>query len=73
MRTLLRLAVDGAPLCGGQVQPSDRTVQGDLELAVTKLLNQPVSTVGAGRTDTGVHAKEMVVHFDLSMSMISNP
>ena len=46
------------------VQPSDRTVQGDLELALTRLLNQPVSTVGAGRTDTGVHAKEMVAHFD---------
>lgn len=66
MRTLLRLAFDGAPFCGWQVQPSDRTVQGDLELALTKLLNQPVSTVGAGRTDTGVHAKEMVVHFDWS-------
>ena len=64
MRTLLRLAFDGAPFCGWQIQPSDRTVQGDLELALTRLLNQPVSTVGAGRTDTGVHAKEMVAHFD---------
>ena len=64
MRTLLRLAFDGAPFCGWQFQPSDRTVQGDLELALTRLLNQPVSTVGAGRTDTGVHAKEMVAHFD---------
>ena len=64
MRTLLRLAFDGAPFCGWQIQPSDRTVQGDLELALTRLLNQPVSIVGAGRTDAGVHAKEMVVHFD---------
>ena len=64
MRTLLRLAFDGAPFCGWQIQPSDRTVQGDLELALTRLLNQPVSAVGAGRTDTGVHAKEMVAHFD---------
>lgn len=69
MRTLLRLAFDGAPFCGWQIQPSDRTVQGDLELALTRLLNQPVSTVGAGRTDTGVHAKEMVAHFDWNPSL----
>ena len=64
MRTLLRLAFDGAPFCGWQIQPSDRTAQGDLDDALTKLLNQPISSMGAGRTDTGVHAKEMFVHFD---------
>lgn len=64
MRTLVRLAFDGAPFCGWQVQPADRTVQGDLDEALSKLLRQPVATVGAGRTDTGVHAKEMFAHFD---------
>ena len=64
MRTLLRLAFDGAPFCGWQIQPNERTVQGDLDEALTKLLRQPVTTMGAGRTDTGVHAKEMFVHFD---------
>ena len=64
MRTLLRLAYDGAPFCGWQIQPMDRTVQGDLDDALSKLLRQPIQTMGAGRTDTGVHAKEMYVHFD---------
>ncbi|MCH1535041.1 MAG: tRNA pseudouridine(38-40) synthase TruA [Schleiferiaceae bacterium] len=66
MRTLLRLAYDGAPFCGWQIQPNDRTVQGDLDDALSKLLRQPIQTMGAGRTDTGVHAKEMFVHFDWS-------
>ena len=64
MRTLLRLAFDGAPFCGWQTQPRERTAQGDLDLALSTLLRQTIATVGAGRTDTGVHAKEMYVHFD---------
>ena len=64
MRTLLRLAYDGAPFCGWQIQPKHRTVQGDLDDALSTLLRQPIQTMGAGRTDTGVHAKEMFVHFD---------
>jgi tRNA pseudouridine38-40 synthase len=72
MRTLLRLAFDGAPFCGWQIQPSDRTAQGDLDDALSKLLNQPVSSMGAGRTDTGVHAKEMYVHFDWNPELATN-
>ena len=64
MRTLLRLAYDGAPFCGWQIQPKHRTVQGDLDDALSTLLRQPIQTMGAGRTDTGVHAKEMFAHFD---------
>ncbi|HCP41770.1 MAG TPA: tRNA pseudouridine(38-40) synthase TruA [Cryomorphaceae bacterium] len=64
MRTVLRLAFDGAPFCGWQIQPRDRTAQGDLNDALSKLLNQAISSMGSGRTDTGVHAKEMYVHFD---------
>ena len=72
MRTLLRLAFDGAPFCGWQIQPSDRTAQGDLDDALSKLLNQPISSMGAGRTDTGVHAKEMYVHFDWKPELATN-
>ncbi len=64
MRTVLKLAFDGTPFCGWQVQPEDRTVQGDLNDALSKLLGQEINTVGAGRTDTGVHATEMYAHFD---------
>ncbi|MEY2970349.1 MAG: hypothetical protein RLZZ599_722 [Bacteroidota bacterium] len=71
MRTALKLAFDGTPFCGWQIQPSDRTVQGDLDDALSKLLNQPISTVGAGRTDTGVHGLEMFAHFDWEPGLAS--
>ncbi len=64
MRTVLKLAFDGTPFCGWQVQPEDRTVQGDLNDTLSKLLEQEINTVGAGRTDSGVHATEMFAHFD---------
>ena len=69
MRTVLKLAFDGTPFCGWQVQPQDRTVQGDLNDALTKLLKQEIMTTGAGRTDTGVHATEMYAHFDWDPSI----
>ena len=69
MRTILQLAFDGTPFCGWQVQPKDRTAQGDLERALSLLLQQTVTTVGAGRTDTGVHAKQMYVHFDWEVAL----
>lgn len=69
MRTVLKLAFDGTPFCGWQVQPQDRTVQGDLNDALTKLLKQDIMVTGAGRTDTGVHATEMYAHFDWDPSL----
>ncbi|MBL1488802.1 hypothetical protein ELC62_30630, partial [Klebsiella pneumoniae] len=39
--------------------------QQELQQALSTLLRQPIEVVGAGRTDTGVHAKMMVAHFDL--------
>lgn len=66
----MRLAFDGKPFSGWQVQPTDRTVQGDLDDALSKLLGQPITSMGAGRTDTGVHAKEMFVHFDFDPTLV---
>jgi tRNA pseudouridine38-40 synthase len=53
----LVLHYDGARFSGWQRQPGERTVQGDLEAAVSKLCGAPVPVVGAGRTDAGVHAR----------------
>jgi len=63
-RIALGLAYDGAPWKGWQTQPGGRTVQDTLESALASFLAQPVATLCAGRTDTGVHALEQVVHLD---------
>lgn len=63
-RYFIYLAYNGAAYNGWQVQPNGVTVQQRLEEALTLLLRKPVSIVGAGRTDAGVHARLMVAHFD---------
>ena len=57
----LTLAYDGTDFAGSQVQPGQRTVQGELEAALRRLGGATASTVFAGRTDRGVHAAGQVV------------
>ena len=59
----LTLAYDGTAYRGWQKQPDVRTVQGELEAALARVLGEKVMTAGAGRTDTGVHARGQVVSF----------
>jgi tRNA pseudouridine38-40 synthase len=68
-RLRLVLAYDGAPFSGFARQRDRRTVQGDLEAALERLAKQPVTTVGAGRTDAGVHARGQVVHADVPVRL----
>lgn len=63
-RIALGLAYDGAPWLGWQTQPGGRTVQDTLEAAIARFVGQPLPTICAGRTDTGVHAAMQVVHVD---------
>ncbi len=65
-RIALGVEYDGAAFHGWQRQASPQllTVQGALERALSQVADHPVSTICAGRTDTGVHATGQVVHFD---------
>lgn len=64
MRIALGIEYDGSRFCGWQSQPGTRTVQGEVEQAVSRVANHPLQVVCAGRTDTGVHALGQVIHFD---------
>ena len=66
MRYSIRLSYDGSAFCGWQIQNNARTVQGELEKALSTLLGSAVSVVGAGRTDTEVNAINYIAHFDTS-------
>lgn len=65
MRYFIYLEFDGRAYSGWQIQPHSPSVQQTLEEAMALFLRQKVSVTGAGRTDAGVHASEMVAHFDL--------
>ncbi len=64
MRIALGVEYDGSEYCGWQSQPNGRTVQDVLESALSKISCSTIRVIAAGRTDTGVHAIEQVVHFD---------
>lgn len=63
-RIVLGIEYDGRDFSGWQWQTNRRTVQTVLEQALSKVANHPVTVMCAGRTDSGVHALEQVVHFD---------
>ena len=63
-RIVLGVQYDGTPWRGWQTQPGGGTVQDALEAALAGIAGAKVSTVAAGRTDRGVHARIQVVHFD---------
>ena len=64
MRYFIKLAYNGTKYHGWQSQPNASSVQETLSKAVSVILNTDINLMGAGRTDTGVHAKEMYAHFD---------
>lgn len=72
MHTLaLGIEYDGSAYCGWQKQAHSPSVQEELEQALSFVADQPIKLVCAGRTDTGVHACEQIVHFD-TLALRSN-
>lgn len=73
-RFFLEIAYDGSAYHGWQTQPNAIAVQEKLDKALHTFLRETVETVGAGRTDTGVHAKQLFVHFDSeNQKLITDP
>jgi tRNA pseudouridine38-40 synthase len=70
VRVRLSIAYDGGGFSGWAVQPVRRTVQGELEDALGRILRTPVALTVAGRTDAGVHATGQVAHADLPVAAL---
>ena len=67
MRIALGVEYDGSGFNGWQSQPDVPNVQDTLQAALSGIAGETIAVVAAGRTDTGVHALEQVVHFDTSV------
>ncbi len=64
MRFFIEISYKGSSYHGWQIQPNANTIQGEINNALTTILKNKIDVVGAGRTDTGVHATQMFAHFD---------
>ena len=69
MRYFIALSYNGKNYHGWQIQPDANSVQAELINAFQKILQEKILVVGAGRTDTGVHARKMIAHFDSNQEL----
>jgi tRNA pseudouridine38-40 synthase len=65
MRYFVRLAFNGTPFVGWQIQPNGDSIQSVLQHSMTLLFKENIELTGCGRTDAGVHAKSFYVHFEI--------
>lgn len=72
LRYFIEFSYNGSNYFGYQIQPKDISVQEVLENALSTILRTPIKTTGAGRTDTGVHAKKIFAHFDTEQILQEN-
>lgn len=72
MRYFLEFSYCGTAYHGWQRQPDAVSIQETLEGCISLLLGNPTELVAAGRTDTGVHAKKMIAHFDVPVDLPEN-
>lgn len=66
MRYFIEIAYNGTLYCGWQRQPNALSVQQVLEEAMSVFLRTPITVFAAGRTDAGVHARQLFAHFDFT-------
>lgn len=64
MRYFIEIAYNGKNYFGWQRQPKQMSVQQVIEESLSTLLREDIKITGAGRTDAGVHAKQLFAHFD---------
>lgn len=64
MRYFIHLAYNGTRFSGWQIQPNASTIQGVITEVLQQLLQEEIDIVGAGRTDSGVHASHYFAHFE---------
>ena len=69
MRYFICLSYNGSAFSGWQIQENANSVQAELQNALSALLKEPIQVVGAGRTDTGVNARNYIAHFDFNGPM----
>ena len=72
MRYCIEFSYSGKNYFGYQIQPDQISVQEVLETALSTILREKIKTTGAGRTDTGVHAKKIFAHFDTEKNIGDN-
>ena len=71
-RYFLQLSYNGTNYHGWQIQPNSISVQEIIEKALSTILREEIEVIGAGRTDTGVHASFYILHFDSSNNQLQN-
>ena len=64
-RIKLIIEYDGSDYVGWQNQKNGKSIQGEIEKALLELFHKKINLSGAGRTDSGVHARGQVAHFDI--------
>lgn len=69
MRYFIEFSYNGKNYFGYQIQPNQISVQEEMEKALSTILREEIKITGAGRTDTGVHAKKIFAHFDTEQEL----
>jgi len=72
LRYFIELSYKGKNYHGWQIQPDANSVQEEINKAISTVLQEEILIVGAGRTDTGVHAEQMFAHFDVDKDLDAN-
>ena len=72
-RYFLQCSFWGENYCGWQKQPDAPSIQSAIDEAISTVLQEPIEVMGAGRTDTGVHARYFMAHFDAKSDLKQIP